>query len=71
MKVKTPKGEPAAEPTDAGLSYGPALSIEPGYGLKAWIENNALQVAQGEDVIALSRTEFKALAAQFAEWCGP
>ena len=58
--------EPA--PVDAGLRDGPALSIAPGLGLDAWIENGCLQMSQGEDVVALSKTEFRVLAAQFHDW---
>lgn len=62
------KRQPKNEPADAGLETGPALSIAPGLGLQAWIENGCLQLAQGDDVVALSQTEAKVLFAQFAEW---
>lgn len=61
------KTKPEA-PADAGLQTGPALSIAPGLGLSAWIENGCLQLAQGDDVVALSQTEAKVLFAQFDEW---
>lgn len=62
------KREAAPAPIDTGLVAGTALSIAPGLGLTAWIENGCLQVAQGDDVVALSQTESKVLFAQFAEW---
>lgn len=62
------KRQPKNEPADTGLIAGPALSIAPGLGLTAWIENSCLQLAQGDDVVALSQTEAKVLFAQFAEW---
>lgn len=58
----------APAPADAGLRAGPALSIAPGLGIEAWIENGCLQMSQGDDVVALSKTEFRVLAAQFEEW---
>lgn len=61
------KREPEPE-ADAGLEQGPALSIAPGLGLTAWIENGCLQLSQGDDVVALSPTEAKVVFAQFAEW---
>jgi hypothetical protein len=39
-----------------------------GHGLEAWVEDGALQLVQGEDNVALSRTEAKVLFAEFAEW---
>lgn len=36
--------------------------------MSAWIENGCLQLAQGEDVVALSQTEARVLFAQFADW---
>ena len=72
VQAKTAKSQPVAapEPVDPGLAAGPALSIAPGLGLEAWIENGCLQVNQGDDVVALSQTEAKVLFAQFAEWAG-
>lgn len=61
-------GQKTPAPVDAGLETGPALSIAPGLGLQAWIENGCLQLAQGEDIVALSQTEAKVLFAQFDEW---
>ena len=60
-----PKPEPVAEP-----EIGPAqrIDIAPGLGVSAWIENGCLQLAQGEDVVALSQTEARVLFAQFADW---
>jgi hypothetical protein len=70
-RVTKAKAEPAPEaPPDTGLTAGPALSIAPGLGLEAWIENGCLQVNQGDDVVALSQTEAKVLFAQFSEWAG-
>ena len=66
-----PKGNgkaKAEEPADTGLVDGPALSIAPGLGLDAWIENGCLQLSQGEDAVALSKTEARVLFAQFHEW---
>ena len=63
-----PEPPPNPPPADAGLQTGPALSIAPGLGLSAWIENGCLQLAQGDDVVALSQTEAKVLFAQFDEW---
>ena len=62
---KPPKSEPVAEP-----EIGPALRIDiaPGLGVSAWVENGCLQLAQGEDVVALSQTEARVLFAQFADW---
>ncbi|MFO1394676.1 MAG: hypothetical protein U1F09_13005 [Steroidobacteraceae bacterium] len=60
-KVKAAQAEP---------EIGPALRIDiaPGLGVSAWIENGCLQLAQGEDVVALSQTEARVLFAQFADW---
>ena len=69
---KTRKSKPAPEPAaDPGLVAGPALSIAPGLGVEAWIENECLQLSQGDDVVALSKTEATVLFAQFAEWVRP
>jgi hypothetical protein len=44
------------------------LTIAPGLGVTAWIENDCLQLCQGTDVVALSQTEAKVLFAQFQDW---
>lgn len=62
------KAYPVVAEADAGLVAGPALSIAPGLGVEAWIENGCLQLSQGNDVVALSKTEATVLFAQFAEW---
>ena len=64
-KVTASRPEPVAEPAPA-----PALRIDiaPGLGVSAWIENGCLQLAQGDDVVALSQTEARVLFAQFADW---
>ena len=67
-RATAPKAELEAALADTGLEQGPALSIAPGLGLQAWIENGCLQLAQGDDVVALSQTEAKVLFAQFDEW---
>lgn len=46
----------------------PRLTIEPGLGVDAWIENGRLQIAQGGETVALSKTEAKVLFAEFGEW---
>jgi len=61
-------GQKTPAPVDAGLETGPALSIAAGLGVEAWIENGCLQLSQGNDVVALSKTEATVLFAQFAEW---
>lgn len=63
--TKPPKPEPVAEPTPAPAQR---IDIAPGLGVSAWIENGCLQLAQGEDVVALSQTEARVLFAQFADW---
>lgn len=67
-RAASSKPKDAQALADEGLVSGPALSIAPGLGLTAWIENGCLQLAQGDDVVALSQTESKVLFAQFAEW---
>jgi predicted nucleic acid-binding Zn-ribbon protein len=70
-EVETQVPEPV---TIAGLS----LEILPGFGFRAGIENEHLQLeqdaGQGEDArtdsITLSKTEAKVFIVQFAEWAG-
>ena len=62
-KVKAAQPEPAPSPAPAQR-----IDIAPGLGVSAWIENGCLQLAQGEDVVALSQTEARVLFAQFADW---
>jgi hypothetical protein len=70
VKEKTPKAESAPEPIKLdGLS----LEVAAGYGFRASAEDGRLVIEQDcEDgqatTVVLSRTEFKVLAAQFAEW---
>jgi hypothetical protein len=53
---------PAIEPTTG------RLVIEPGHGIDTWIENDMVQVAQGESVHAYTRSEWKVMAAHHADW---
>lgn len=64
--ARQPKSEAAREPV--AETDTPRLSIAPGLGVEAWLENGCLQLSQGEDVVALSPTEWKVVVAQFEEW---
>lgn len=71
MKPKQTKVEATPEPiTLDGLS----LEVAPGYGFRASAENGQLVLEQDCDDgcarLVLSKTEFRVLAAQFAEWGG-
>lgn len=77
MKVKQTKAEPVGV---AGDNYGLqtvkldglSLEIARGFGFRASAENGQLSIEQdcedGTATLVLSKTEFKVLAAQFAEW---
>ena len=66
------KAKPAPAPEPVKLS-GLSLEIVRGYGFRASAEDGQLVIEQdAEDgvtaTVVFSRTEFKVLAAQFAEW---
>lgn len=46
------------------------LIIEPGHGIDTWVENDMVQVAQGDSVHAYTRSEWKVMHAHHAEWAG-
>lgn len=72
-------GEPAA-PVDsseapAAVTASNALEVFPGFGFRASVEGDLLQIEQdysegNTDSISLSRTEAKVLFAQYAEFAG-
>lgn len=55
--------EPVAARADDGV-----LTVEPGHGFRTWIENDMVQVAQGETVQAYTRTEWRVLTAHHHPW---
>jgi hypothetical protein len=63
------KDDAAPEPVTLD---GVKLEVERGYGFRAAAENGQLVIEQdvedGTATVVFSRTEFKVLAAQFAEW---
>lgn len=65
---KKPELKPEQTSAPAADSDGTRLSIAPGLGVEAWLENGCLQLSQGDDVVALSPTEWKVVVAQFEEW---
>jgi hypothetical protein len=72
VQAKTAKSQPAAAPEPVKLD-GLSLEIARGYGFRASAEDGQLVIEQdAEDgataTVVFSRTEFKVLAAQFAEW---
>jgi hypothetical protein len=72
VQAKTAKAQPAAAPEPVKLD-GLHLEIARGYGFRASAEDGQLVIEQDADdgataTVVFSRTEFKVLAAQFAEW---
>jgi hypothetical protein len=70
--VTKAKTEPAPEPVKLS---GLHLELARGYGFRASAEDGQLVIEQDADdgataTVVFSRTEFKVLAAQFAEWAG-
>jgi hypothetical protein len=72
VQAKTANARLPAAPEPVKLD-GLSLEIARGYGFRASAENGQLVIEQdAEDgataTVVFSRTEFKVLAAQFAEW---
>lgn len=73
VKVASKRVEkPEAPPAPAKLD-GLSLEVARGYGFRASAEDGQLVIEQDTDgegaaTVVLSKTEFKVLAAQFAEW---
>lgn len=44
------------------------LSRAPSLGMEAYLENGLLQLVQGDDVVALSPDDLRAIQQHFAEW---